>query len=93
MSSPRLYNPKARHCNIHFATSQAGDLGPPLIGELKKGRGVFFDQEDFNGRMIWIRFTVFAVSPNVVQSGQAFSDDQGKTWETNIISRATRIEG
>jgi hypothetical protein len=63
MSALRLYNPKARQWSIHFATPQDADLGPPLIGEFKNGRGVFYDQEEFNGRIIWVRFTVFAVSP------------------------------
>jgi hypothetical protein len=91
MSALRLYNPKARQWSIHFATPQDADLGPPLIGEFKNGRGVFYDQEEFNGRIIWVRFTVFPVSPGVAQSEQAFSDDQGKTWETNMVTRSTRI--
>jgi hypothetical protein len=91
MLALRLYNPRARQWSIHFATPQDADLGIPLIGEFKNGRGVFFDQEEFNGRIIWVRFTVFSVSPDVAQSEQAFSDDQGKTWETNQISRYTRI--
>jgi hypothetical protein len=93
MSGLRLYNPKARQWSIHFATPKDGDLGPPLIGEFKNGRGVFYSQEEIAGRTVWIRFTVFPVSPNVAQSEQAFSDDQGKTWETNMISRYTRIGG
>jgi hypothetical protein len=91
MSALRLYNPKARQWSIHFATPQDADRGPPLIGEFKNGRGVFYDQEEFNGRIIWVRFTVFPVSPGVAQSEQAFSDDQGKTWETNMVTRSTRI--
>jgi hypothetical protein len=91
MSALRLYNPKARQWSIHFATPQDADLCPLLIGEFKNGRGVFYDQEEFNGRIIWVRFTVFPVSPWVAQSEQAFSDDQGKTWETNMVTRSTRI--
>jgi hypothetical protein len=93
MAALRLYNPGARQWRIHFATPRDGMLGPPLIGEFKGGRGVFYDQETFGARTIWVRFTVFPVSPDVTQSEQAFSDDQGKTWETNQISRSTRIRG
>jgi len=91
MAALRLYNPKARQWNIYFATPKAGMLGPPLVGEFKAGRGEFYDQEDFNGRTIWVRFTVASTSPTTAQSEQAFSDDQGKTWETNQITRYTRI--
>ncbi len=34
---------------------------------------------------------VFPVSPEEAQSEQAFSDDQGQTWETNMVTRSTRI--
>lgn len=91
MAGLRLYNPEARQWYVHFFTAKDGILGPPLVGAFKGGRGVFYDQESFGPRTIWVRFTVFPVSADVVQTEQAFSDDQGKTWETNQISRSTRI--
>ncbi len=91
MAALRLYNPKARQWAIYFATPQAGMLGLPLVGAFHGGRGELFDQEEFNGRTIWVRFTVFALSATTAQSEQAFSDDQGKTWETNMVTRYTRV--
>jgi hypothetical protein len=89
----RLYNPLARQWNLTFATSKVGVLGmPSAIGEFKIGRGEFFDQEEFNGRAIWVRFTIFSINPDSAQSEQAFSDDAGKTWETNWINKYTRIK-
>jgi hypothetical protein len=80
----RLYNPQARQWNLTFATSKVGVLGlPALTGEFKNGRGEFYDQELFNGKAIWVRFSVFPINPDAMQSEQAFSDDGGKTWETN----------
>jgi len=89
----RLYNPQAHQWNLTFATSNVGVLGlPALVGEFKNGRGEFYDQELFNDKAIWVRFTVFSISPEAMQSEQAFSDDGGKTWETNWINKYTRIQ-
>jgi len=89
----RLYNPQAHQWNLTFATSKVGVLGlPALAGDFKNGRGEFYDQELFNGKAIWVHFSVFPISADSMQSEQAFSDDGGKTWETNWINKYTRIK-
>ena len=89
----RLYNPQAHQWNLTFATSKVGVLGmPPTIGEFKNGRGEFYDQELFNGKAIWVRFTIFPITPDSAQSEQAFSNDGGKTWETNWVNKYTRVK-
>jgi hypothetical protein len=64
----------------------------PAVGAFKNGRGEFYDQEPFNGRMILVRFSVWPITPDRMQSEQAFSADGGKTWETNWINQYTRIK-
>ncbi len=89
----RLYNPQAHQWSLTFATSRVGILGmPPMIGGFKNGRGEFYDQEPFSGRAIWVRFTIFSINADSAQSEQAFSDDGGKTWETNWINKYTRVK-
>lgn len=88
----RIYNPEARQWRFHFATPAGGGSSPPMVGEFHDGRGAFYDQEEFNGRMIWVRITIVPTSPNSVVSEQAFSDDQGKTWETNLVNTSTRVD-
>jgi len=89
--SLRLYDPQAKQWSLNFATTKVGTVSVPMIGEFRNGRGEFYDQEPFNGRTIWVRFTMFPISPNSAQSEQAFSDDGGKTWETNWINKYARI--
>ena len=89
--SPRLYDPEAHQWSPNFATSNVGAISVPMIGEFKDGRGEFFDQEPFNGRTIWVRLTIFSIFPKSAQSEQAFSDDGGKTWETNWVNKYTRV--
>jgi hypothetical protein len=86
-----LYNPEARQWSLNFANSKGGVLGtPPTIGEFKDGRGEFFDQETFHGRAILVRIIWSDITSNSHQFEQAFSDDGGKTWETNVIATLTR---
>jgi hypothetical protein len=89
----RLYDPHSRQWNISFATSEAGILSVPAVGQFTNGRGEFYDSELFHGRNILVRFTISAVSAKEVHSEQAFSADGGRTWETNWINAFTRISG
>jgi hypothetical protein len=88
----RLYNPQSRQWSNIFASSDTGTLSVPMFGEFKDGRGEFYDQEPFNGRTILVRFIFTPLTPDSGRSEQAFSDDGGKTWETNWINTYTRIK-
>ena len=88
----RWYNPRTHQWNIDFATPKSGALGnTPGVGEFKNGRGDFYDQESINGKTILVRFSIWGLTPDRAQSEQAFSDDGGKTWETNWVNKYTRI--
>ena len=88
----RLYNPDVRQWSISFANSAAGTLSQPVSGGFKDGRGEFYDQEPYNGRMILVRFSVSDIAADSCHFEQAFSDDGGKTWETNFIVTETRVK-
>ncbi len=88
----RLYNPESHQWSLNWANSRTGVLGQPTIGEFKNGRGEFFDQEAFNGRMILVRFIWSEITPNSAHFEQSFSDDGGKTWEANWITDQTRVK-
>ncbi len=86
----RLYNPKAHQWTISFATSNAGVLSVPCTGEFKNGIGDFIDQEPYGDRTILVHFTHQSIAPGKAHSEQAFSNDGGKTWETNWVNDFTR---
>jgi len=88
----RWFNPNTHEWNLDFATPNVGTLGEPGVGQCKNGRCDFFDQEEINGRYVWIRFSIWKISDDSAQSEQAFSDDGGKTWETNWVNKYTRLE-
>jgi hypothetical protein len=85
-----LYNPQGRQWSQTFAASRMGTLMAPLIGEFKNGRGELFSQEPFNDRTIFTRGVWSEITPDSHRFEQAFSDDGGKTWETNFIATLTR---
>lgn len=88
----RIYNPESHQWSIYWATSKNGALGlPASVGEFKDGRGEFYDQEPYNGRMIFVRLVWSKITSNSAHFEQSFSDDGGKTWEVNWITDQTRI--
>ena len=88
----RLYNPQAHQWSISFTNPATGTMSIPSVGEFKDGRGEFYDQETFNGRAILLRFSVSDITSTSCHFEQAFSDDGGRTWETNFIVTETRVK-
>ena len=88
--SLRLYDPKTHQWYIRWSNAADGAMGPPMIGGFRDGRGEFYNQEELNGRPIFVRFIFSGITGNSFQIEQAFSADGGATWETNWISRFTR---
>jgi hypothetical protein len=87
----RLYNPQSKQWTLMFAHSDDGVLNTPaLMGEFKDGRGVFYDQEPYQGRAILVRFTFLSLNADSSRDEQAFSADGGKTWEVNWINTQAR---
>ncbi len=53
----RLYDPKSHQWSLYWANSKNGAFSlPPTVGEFKNGRGEFFDDEEFNGKPIRVRY-------------------------------------
>ena len=89
--SLRLFNPETKEWSIHWSTDKTGTLDVPMIGGFKDGRGEFYSQEVFEGRHIYSRFIWSKITASSCQWEQAFSEDGGKTWETNWIMEFERV--
>lgn len=90
--SVRLYEPQSRQWRIYWANQARGVVEmPPVVGEFKDGRGEFYDHEIFNGKAIFVRYLWSNITATSCRWEQAFSEDGGKTWETNWIMENTRI--
>ena len=87
----RLYNPTSRQWSIYLVDLDNGTLGlPPVVGSFNGNRGEFFDQEEYKGRAILVRYMWLNISPKSARMEQSFSPDGGKTWEVNWICELSR---
>jgi hypothetical protein len=89
----RLFDPATGCWSIHWAdTSRPGRLLPPMTGQFQGPTGEFFGDEEVDGRLVRCRFRWTRAGLGAPQWEQAFSDDGGRTWETNWIMTFTRAD-
>jgi len=87
----RMYNPDSHQWSIYLLDLDKGSLSlPPVVGEFRGNRGEFYDQEQYKGRVILVRYVWLNISPKSARMEQSFSADGGKSWETNWICELTR---
>jgi hypothetical protein len=87
----RLFDPATGQWSIHWAdTARARTLLPPMVGRFVDGVGEFYGDETVDGKTVLCRFVWTRPSADSARWEQAFSDDAGKTWETNWIMTFTR---
>ncbi len=89
--SLRLFNPQTGEWSIYWTSNQSPILEPPVVGGFEDGVGVFECDDLFEGRTIRVRFTWSEITPDSARWHQDFSEDGGQTWETNWITRHTRV--
>lgn len=88
----RLFNPKTKLWSIYWSDSNTGTFDPPMVGSFENNVGHFFCKDNFNGRPIIIVFRWDVRNPKLPVWSQAFSADNGKTWEWNMINFSEKIK-
>jgi hypothetical protein len=79
----RIFNPKTKLWSIYWADSNGAKMDPPVVGSFKNKIGHFFTKDRFKGKDIIIGFVWDARDKDNPVWSQAFSADNGKTWEWN----------
>ncbi|GAB2550323.1 hypothetical protein [Rhodanobacter koreensis] len=93
----RTYDPKTGLWRIYWVDNHFSDgmIQPPVIGKFEGNVGVFTGNDTNNGKPVIVRF-IWTVNPKgsqvVAKWEQAFSPDNGKTWETNWKNALIRDE-
>jgi hypothetical protein len=87
----RLFNPATRLWSIYWADSNAGSLDPPVVGSFEGKIGHFFARDTYHCRPIIVVFRWDVRNPSLPVWSQAFSTDEGKTWEWNSINVSERV--
>jgi hypothetical protein len=65
-------------------------LDPPVAGGFENGVGTFMGEDTLRGRPIRVRYQWSEITANSARWEQAFSPDNGTTWEVNWIMHFTR---
>lgn len=86
----RLYDPQLGQWRIWWLDTIDHRMEPPLMGGFKDGVGLFEGADTLRGKPIRVRFRWTEVSENFARWDQAFSGDDGKSWELNSIMEFTR---
>ena len=65
-------------------------LDPPVVGAFVDGVGTFYSDGLLNGKQTRTRYTWSHITATSAQWEQAFSLDEGKTWDTNWVMQFHR---
>lgn len=87
----RLFDPQTRLWSIYWADSNIVRLDVPQIGSYDGNIGKFFARDIYNGKNIIVQFLWDKTDPDAPTWSQAFSVDEGRTWEWNWYMYMKRI--
>ena len=87
----RLFDPKTRLWRLYWVASSVGVLDPPVVGSFENNVGHFFARDTFNGKNIIMVFRWDVRDKDHPVWSQAFSPDNGKTWEWNWVNVSYRV--
>ena len=89
--SLRLYDRQEQAWSIYWITSLSSAIDPGVTGRFDAdGVGQFFGPDTHNGIPVVVRYTWSQITPVSARWEQAFSTDDGRTWEVNWIMNLTR---
>jgi hypothetical protein len=79
----RTFDLQRRTWAIYWVSSADGLLGEPVFGRFEAGAGRFYGVDLDEGRPVKVAFVWKDITEDSAHWSQAFSYDDGKTWETN----------
>jgi hypothetical protein len=87
----RLYDKDRDEWSLYWASSKGGLSLPPVVGRFgDDGRGEFTGDDSWDGKPIKVIYLWTDITARSARWEQAFSDDDGATWETNWIAEFSR---
>ena len=88
----RIFNPKTRLWSLYWVASDVGVMDPPVVGSFDGNVGLFYTKDVFQGKPILMMFRWDKTDPDNPVWSQAFSTDNGLTWEWNFTNVSHRIK-
>jgi hypothetical protein len=86
----RSFDIARRTWSIHWVSSADGLVGEPVYGRFENDEGRFYGVDLCDGRPVKVAFLWSDITPDGARWSQAFSYDEGQTWETNWVMRFAR---
>ena len=88
----RLFNPKTRLWSIYWADNNRVTMDPPQVGSFDGPIGDFLARDVLEDADVIVRFQWDKTDPDAPVWSQAFSTDEGETWEWNWYMHFTPAE-
>lgn len=90
--SLRTWEPDSGTWAIYWLDSRRpGHLFPPVKGGFERGIGTFYGDDTCEDRSVRVRFLWSRITDGSARWEQAFSLDEGNSWETNWHMDFTRL--
>lgn len=88
----RTFNPKTRLWSIYWVDSNVGVLDVPVVGSFDGNIGTFYCKDTYKGKAIVVAFVWDKTDAEHPVWCQAFTTDNGKTWEVNATNTSFRVK-
>jgi hypothetical protein len=88
----RLFNPQTRLWSLYWVASDVGIMDPPVVGSFEGSVGLFYCKDVYKGTPVLVVFKWDKTDPENPVWSQAFSSDNGKSWEWNYSNVSHRIK-
>jgi hypothetical protein len=88
----RFFDREKHQWVIYWADNRStGMLAPPVVGSFSGDTGLFRGEDTHKGQPVLVRYLWKQVTTATPSWEQAFSVDDGQTWETNWEMSFTRV--
>jgi hypothetical protein len=89
----RLFNPETKLWMVYWMDTGSMVMDKhPVTGSFENGVGKLYAKDSFNGKSVIVLYQWDARDKQQPKWSQAFSDDNGKTWEWNWEMTLTKMQ-
>lgn len=89
--SLRIFDVRTRLWNLYWVDGKTGVMDPPVTGSFEGDIGIFYGKNTYNGVPVLVMYKWDKTDPDHPQWSQAYSPDNGLTWEWNSQTLSNRL--
>ena len=82
-TSLRVFRPGTGEWSVYWIDGRTAGIDTPCVGRFEGKTGRFYAEDSHAGKPVRVRFTYMDLGPRNARWEQAFSPDDGHSWETN----------